>query len=71
MGVIEVLRIIATVLRWALMPFQWWSIYLCHKSNKRNKQTYDELNDLIVTYKRKIAELEEFRKHTETPSENP
>lgn len=58
MGVIEVLRIVATVMLWAVMPFQWWSIYLCHMSNKRNTQTYEELNDLIVTYKRKIAELE-------------
>ena len=58
MGVIDVLRIIATVMLWAVMPFQWWSIYLCHKSIKRHEQRCEELNGLIETYKRTIAEME-------------
>ena len=59
MGVIDVLRIIGTVMIWVVMPFQWWSIYLCRKSIKKHEQRCEELNDLIETYKRKIAELEE------------
>lgn len=58
MEVIDILRIIATVMLWAVMPFQWWSIILCRRSTKRNEQKYEELNGIIETYERKIAELD-------------
>lgn len=58
MEVINILKIIATVMLWAVMPFQWWSIWLCHKSIKRHKQRCEELDSLIESYKQHIAEME-------------
>lgn len=58
MEVINVLRIIATVMLWVVMPFQWWSIWLCHKSINRHKQRCEELDSLIESYKQHIAEME-------------
>ena len=58
MTVINILGIIATVALWAVIPFQWWSIIVCHKSTKRMKQKSEDLDRLISAYKEELSKLE-------------
>lgn len=57
MNAVDILRVIATWLLWAIIPFQWYSIIRSHRLIKQYEEKNVDLDRLIHSYQKRLSEL--------------